>query len=210
VARAVEDALRRQAGDVARDVEDLKIALTYDDGILLGRIRRVEITAAAATFAEFTRRNAARLRLRDVRIVVDDLLVNPLSVHAAGRLDVLDAGRLRLEAATVLAADLQAFLRELKGFRRTTVAMGDGAVDVTIAQAGPDVHARLWIEPSATGLVTLRAGRVRVGAVRIPEALVTWVVRQYDPMPRVASRLPFPVDVGAIVITPQSLRIMPR
>ena len=210
VARAVEDALRRRAGDVARDVEDLKIALTYDDGILRGRIQRVEITAAAATVAEFKRRDAARLRLRDVRVVIDDLLVNPLSAHAAGRLDLLDAGRLRLEAATVLAADLQSFLAELKDFRRTTLALRDGAVDVTIAQAGPDVQARLWVEPSATGLFSLRADRVRVGAVPIPGALVTWVVRQYDPMPRVASRLPFPVDVGAIVITPQSLRIMPR
>ncbi|HEV8614712.1 MAG TPA: glycosyltransferase family 39 protein [Methylomirabilota bacterium] len=210
VARAVEEALRRRAGDVAREVDDLKIALTYDDEILRGRIRRVEMTAAAATFAEFKRRHAARLRLRDIRIVVDDLLVNPLSAHAAGRLDVLDAGRLRLEAATALAEDLRSFVRELKGFRRTTLAMGDGAVDVTIAQAGPDVRARLWVEPSTTGLFALRAGRVRVGAVPIPEALVTWVVRQYDPMPRVVSRLPFPVDVGGIVITPQSLRIMPR
>jgi dolichyl-phosphate-mannose-protein mannosyltransferase len=210
LARAVEEAMRRQAVDVARDVDDLHIALTYDDEILSGRIKRAEITAAAATIAEFKRRDPARLRVRDLRIVVDDLLVNPFSAQAAGRLDLLDAGRLRLEAATILAPDLQAFLHGLKGFRESAITLGDDAVDITIAQPGPDVHARLRLEPASGGLFAIHADAVKVGAVPIPAPLVAWVVRHYDPVPAVTSRLPFQVDVGRIVVSAEALRVTPR
>ncbi len=210
LAGEIEAAIRRQTADVAREVEDLRIALTYDAGILQGRVRRAEITAAAATIAEFKRRNPAQLRVRDLRLVVDDLLVNPFSAHAEGRLDLLDAGRLRLEAATVSAADLEAFLHGLKEFRRSTVQLLDGAAEVTMAQPGPDVHARLRFEPGAAGLFTIHPEHVRVGAVPIPATLVTWVVRHYDPVPKMTSRLPFRVDVGRIVISAQSLRVIPR
>jgi len=49
MARAVERAIRARLPEVARDVEGLEIRLTYDDAILRGRIRRVELRAGAAT-----------------------------------------------------------------------------------------------------------------------------------------------------------------
>src|SRR5438034_7177597 len=107
MARAVERAIRARLGEVARDVEGLQIRLTYDDAILRGRIARVELRAARATVGDLTRRNAALARVRDLQLGVDDLLVNPFSAYADGRLNPLDAGLVRLERATILAADFR-------------------------------------------------------------------------------------------------------
>jgi hypothetical protein len=30
----------------------------------------------------------------------------------------------------------------------------------------------------------------------LPDALVSWIIRNFDPTPRIASRLPFPVEFG--------------
>src|SRR5436309_925375 len=114
MARAVESAIRARLSDVARDVEGLEIRLTHDNGIRRGRIARVELRAATATVGDLTRPNAARARVRDLQIGIDDLLVNPGSAYAERRLDPLDAGRVRIERATILAADFSAFLHQLK------------------------------------------------------------------------------------------------
>jgi SAM-dependent methyltransferase len=51
LAAAIEAGLRHRLAEVARDVEGLQVRLVYDDGILGGRLRRVEIHAAAAPWA---------------------------------------------------------------------------------------------------------------------------------------------------------------
>jgi hypothetical protein len=50
---------------------------------------------------------------------------------------------------------------------------------------------------------------LRIGPLPIPEALANWVIRQYDPAPRIASRAPFAIAVGRIVVTPEAVRIVP-
>jgi hypothetical protein len=40
--------------------------------------------------------------------------------------------------------------------------------------------------------------------------LVDWVVRAWDPTRRIASRLPVPMTVGRIDITPEAIRISAR
>jgi hypothetical protein len=207
VAAAVEAALRRRLGEVARDLEGLDIRLDHDADILGGRVRRVEIRAAAATLGELTRRGAATLRVRDIRIVLDDLLVNPWSAVAETRLDPLDAGRVRIEAATITQADLQAFVAGLKRFRRTTIAVDGDALAVAVRQTGPDVTARVRLLPAPDRPFAIVAERVRVGGVPVPGALVNWVIRNYDPTPRLAARLPFPVEIGRVSIGAQAVRI---
>ena len=207
VAAGVEAGLRRRLGEVARGVEGLEVGLVHDDGILTGRIPRAEIRAAAATLGDFARPGSAQLRVRDLRIVLEDLVVNPWSARTEGRFDPLDLGRLRLESATVTMADLQALLAGLKHFNRSTVTAEGDALRVTIRQAGPDVSARVRLAAAADRPFAITAEGVRVGRVPVPDALVGWVVRNFDPAPRIASRLPFPVTIGRVTVQDQALRI---
>jgi hypothetical protein len=155
---------------------------------------------------ELTRRGAAALRVRNVRLLADDVLVNPFSL-GDGRLDLLDVGRLRLEHAEVSASDLQAFLDQLKEARGVRITLVEDRVEVAIAHAGPDFDARVRIVPAIDRPFALRVERVRVGPVPLPSVLIDWVARNYDPTSRIASRLPFPVEIAPISIAGQSLRI---
>ena len=167
VAAAVEAALRRRLGDVVRDVEGLQIHVVYDDAIRAGRIGRVEIRTLAATFGEFARGRTPTLRVRDIQAwSIEDFLVNPWSARE-GRLDPLDAGRVRFESATLALADLQAYLaalprlRRLGGGRRRRCVAGHRAAGRTrrqraraVAERAPTGRSR-W-RPSTCGWVGCR------------------------------------------------------
>jgi hypothetical protein len=43
--------------------------------------------------------------------------------------------------------------------------------------------------------------------VPLPDALVHWVIRNYDPTPRLAARMPVPVGIGDVTITPEAIAI---
>ncbi|HUK64856.1 MAG TPA: glycosyltransferase family 39 protein [Dongiaceae bacterium] len=207
VAAAIEAALRRRLGDVVRDAEGLQIHLVYDDAIRGGRVARAEIAAAAAPLGEFARGRTPTLRLRDLRVVIEDFLVNPWSALGEGRLDPLDAGRVRFESATLALADLQAYVAGLPRFHRSVIAADGDALRVTVRQLGPDVSARVRLQSAADRPFVLVAERVRVGRVPVPDVLVNWVIRNYDPSARIAARLPFPVALGHISVSGQALRI---
>jgi hypothetical protein len=204
-------ALARQLGDVATGIEALRIDLAYDpDAFRRGRLGRLTLGADAAMVGELRRPDAARLRVRDLRLVVEDLVFNPWSAAAERRLDLLDAGRVRLDAATVEAADLAGFLAGLRRYRRASVALEPGALAVAFAEWGPDVRARVRLLPAPDRPFAVEALDVSVGGVPIPGWLVRGVIRHYDPTGRMASRLPVPVEVGPIEITPAAIRIGPR
>jgi hypothetical protein len=207
VARALEAAFRRRLQEVARDVEKLEVKLEYGRDILAGRVRRVEIRAAAATVGELRRRDAALLRLRDVRLTLDDVLVNPFSAYLEGRLRPLDVGRLRVEGATLAAADFQAFLRGLRGFRRAAVVLEPERLTFTFAQPGPDLAARVRLVAAPDRPFAVEVERVHLGGLPVPGVLVDWVIRQYDPSGRIASRLPMPVEMAPISMTAEAIRI---
>jgi hypothetical protein len=192
---------------VVRDVEGLDIRLVYDDGIRSGRIKRAEIRAAAATVGEFARRRTPTLRVRDLGVVIEDFLVNPWSALDGGRLDPLDATRARFESATLALADLQAYVARLPRFHRSVVAADGDALFVTMRQVGPDVSARVRLVSVPDRPFAIVAERVRVGPVPVPDALVNWVIRNYDPSARIAARLPFPVELGRVSVSDQALRI---
>jgi hypothetical protein len=207
MANAVEAGLHRRLGEVARDVEGLELRLTYDDGILTGRVSRADIRAAAATLGEFARPGSSSLRVRDIHLVLEDLLVNPWSARDGHRFDPLDVGRLRLGSATVTIADLQTFVAAQKRFRRSTVSADGDAIAVALRQTGPDVTARVRLLNAPDRPFALSAEHVRVGGVPVPGPLVNWVVRNFDPSPRIASRVPFPVQLGRVSVRDQALRI---
>ena len=206
-AREVQAAVRRALADVAADVQGLDIALSYDETLLRGHIGRVDIRAAVARLGEIKRPGSPLLRVADVRIVFEDVLVNPFSVHSTGRLSPLDAQRAALEQATIREADLQAFLKEQKGFKTASVKLEPGALAFVIGLPGPDVAARIRLLPASERPFALAAEHVTVGGIPVPAPLVDWVVRTWDPTPRIASRLPMPVALRRIDITPEAIRI---
>ncbi len=206
LADAVEAALRERLGDVARDVVGLGLRLDYDEGIRQGRVRRVEITAAAASLGELRRRHAATLTLRDLRIVLEDVLVNPSAAWHQRRFDLLDVGRFRLDRATITGDDLRAFVARERGFTQATLTLGAGYVDVRLPLPGPDVAARVRLLSVTDRPFALAAERVRLGGVPVPGPLVNWVVRNFDPSLRLA-RLPIPVQVGRFSLTPEAIQV---
>jgi len=206
LARRLEAAMRRRVGEVARDVDGLEIRLTYDDAIARGRVQRLEVTARVAAIGELRRRDAAILRIQNLRFVADDVLVNPYALEA-GRAELLDVGRFRLERMEVTAPDLQAFVTAIKGFRTTRVRLAAGGLDVVVEQPGPDLAARLRIVPAADRPFAIAIDRARLGWLPLPRLLVDWVVRNYDPTPQIASRLTFPVEVARVSVTEQAIRV---
>jgi hypothetical protein len=210
-AREVQAAVRRALADVTADVQGLEVDLAYDDEALLrGRLRRVDVRATSARVGELKRPGSPLLRVGDVRFVFEDVLVNPFGVHATGRLSPLDARRATLERVTIREDDLQALLKEQKGFKTASVKLEPGALAFSMSLPGPDVAARVRVLPARERPFTLVADRVTLGGVAVPSMLVDWVVRTWDPTPRIASRLPIPVTVGRIDITPEAIQISAR
>ncbi|MGH7393683.1 MAG: hypothetical protein ACREM3_30145, partial [Candidatus Rokuibacteriota bacterium] len=206
VAEAVEAAVLGGLAPVARDVVGLEVRLGYDREILAGRLRRVEIRAAAATVGDF-RRDRTPLRVRDLRLVFEDVLVNPLSAVAERRLDPLDVSRVRLERVTVAADDLLTFLRGQKAFRQARVRLGPGTITLELPQRGPDVHARVRLEPAPDRPFVLVSDGVAVGGVPVPGPLVDWIMRHYDPSRALAARAPFDMAIAPVRIEPDAVRI---
>ena len=210
LAREVQAAVRRALADVATDVQGLDIALGYDESLLRGHVGRIEIRAASARLGELKRPGSPLLRVSDVRMVFEDVLVNPFAVHATGRLSPLDARRAAIQQVTIREADLQAFLKEQKGFKTASVKLEPGALAFAIGLPGPDVAARVRMLPAMDRPFALSAEHVTVGGLPVPALFVDWVVRTWDPTPRIASRLPLPVTVERIDITPEAIRISAR
>lgn len=207
LAHTLEAAVRRQLGAVAREVDNLTIRIEHDADIVRGRVKRIELSADSANIAEYRRPDAATLRVRRLSMVADDVLINPFSLDADGRAELLDVGRLRLMHADIGGGDLQAFLGGLKAFKRSRVRLAEGAVYFTARQPGADVSALVKVLPATDRPFVLEVQRASVGWIPVPAILVNWVVRHYDPTPRLKSRLPFPVEIGRVTVTEQALRI---
>jgi hypothetical protein len=207
VVEAAERLFWQWLANYARDIAGASVRLQYDDGAREGRLTRVELSAASATFAEFQRRRAARLRVEDVRMVFEDVIINPYSAVRGERLEPLHVGALRLERARIRADDLARFLSELPGLQ-PQVTLEQGRLRVVVTQFGPDASGWVRVLPAAgTRPFTIVADDVRVGLLPVPGALVTWVTRQYDPTGRIARRLAMPVTIGRIAIEPTAISV---
>ena len=73
--------------------QGLDITLGYDQSLLRGHVGRVEIRATAARLGDLKRPGSPLLQVGDVRMVFEDVLLNPFAVHSTGRLSPLDARR---------------------------------------------------------------------------------------------------------------------
>jgi hypothetical protein len=207
IARAVETAFRRRLESYAVDVRDLAVAVEHDREIQAGRIRQLRVSAAGATVGDYARPGSPRMRLRELRATLDEVVINPASALGEHRLDVLDIGRLRLEGLRIEASAFQEFLRQNKAGRRTTVRFGDGFAEVGVALLGPDIQARIRLTPAADRPFAIQASDVRLGGLTVPGFLTDWVMRNVDPSGRVARRLPFRVELATIALRPDGMTV---
>ncbi len=208
LARRIEAGAGGLLREFVADAEGLRVGLEYDDAALLqGTIRRVTISAVVARVGELRRPSPATLRLRDVRVALEGLRVNPARAVAEGVIEPLALDRFRIGRFKLEEADLQAFLAEIKRMRRSRVALLDGEAQIHIAQGGPDVDLRLSVLAGRDGRpVVFGARAVRVGGIRVPDVLTGWIVRNYDPTLKWA-RLPVAVDVSPIRIRRGTLEV---
>lgn len=207
LATALEAAIRRQLGAVAREVDNLAVRIEHDAEIVRGRVKRIELSADSAVVADYRRPEAPRLRVRRLSVVAEDVLVNPFSLETDGRAELLDVGRLRLARAEVGGDDAQGFIGQLKPFRRTRLRLTADAIYVTARQPGADLLALVRVVPGADGSVALHVERASIGWIPLPTRLVNWIVRRYDPTERLTSSLPFPVEIARVAVTEQALRV---
>jgi hypothetical protein len=207
VARDIESAFAGRLPEIARDVEGLRVRLEYDREILVGRIRRAELSLASGTVGELRRRGSATVRVRDLVIVLDDVLVNPFAAHEVRRLDALDIGRVRLVHARIDEPDFQAFLAGLKGLREASVRLEDGAFRFRMPLRGPDVSAHVRLVPSPERPFAMLSDGVRLGWVPVPDLLVDWVMRAFDPSLKLAARAPMPVEIAPLSVSPAGVVI---
>ena len=207
LAARLADAVGRGLGDIARDVVGLSVRVDHDPAIVRGEVRRLEIVAAEATLGDLRRPRSGVLRVRDVRVIIDGLLVNPWGLTTAARFEPLDARRITLARATIGAADLTALLSEMKGFARTAVRLEPDALRFHVELPGPDVSGRVRVVPAPGRPFVLDPSHVRLGGVSVPTPLVAWVFRSFDPSARLAERLPVPFEIASVRITPDAIRI---
>jgi hypothetical protein len=193
--------------DVVRDAQGLRITLDYrDDALLAGSVAGVTVEAQSALVGEFVRRKPP-LRIGPVRLRVRDVVVNPGRLAAAGTVELLDVGSLHVERLGVAERDLAEFIAQQRGLTGLRATMEEGWIQARWALPGPGLSARLALAAGGPpDPFTLRAADVRYGGVRLPRLLVDWIVRNFDPTPRLR-RLPMPVSMAPIRIQRERLEV---
>ncbi len=207
LARRLKNGIVAFLDPYARDLEQLTVDLSADpEALLRGEIRRMRLEAKSARVAEFARK-WAELRLREIRMSLEGVLINPYRFEGSGEIELLGVEKMRIERLVVTQEDLRAFLVGFRQLGGLTVGLEDGGVSVALAQRGPDVAGRLRLSNGTGGApLTVHAERLSLGGIPLPPLLVHWIFRQYDPTPRLA-RLPIAVELGQIRVEPHRIVI---
>ena len=208
VARRLEHVQEVAVADYVRDAVGVRVSVDYrPEAILRGEIDHLRVEARAATVGELKRRDRAPLRVREVRIDVDRLLIDPRRFVDTGALEILDAGALRIDALLITQADLDELLRGQPAGSALSVQLGDGWAEVRHRRF--PAWARVTFSPGVGDPpFVLRVQDLRVAGIRIPDVLVDWVVRHFDPTPRLKN-LPVRVSLGSIRIRPGRVVVEP-
>ncbi len=206
VGRLLSRAQEAALADYVRDVEGLRITLDYrPEAILEGLVDHLHVEARTATVGELRRRDRAPLRVRDVRIDVERLLVNPQRLVATGALEILDAGGLRIDTLAITQADLDEFLRGQPAGAALTVRLGKDRAQVKLKRFPGTARVGL-LSGGGDSPFSIVVDDVEVAGLPVPGFLVDWVVRHFDPTLRLRN-LPVPVSLGRIRIRPGRVEV---
>jgi len=208
---ALADRLRIGAeallADVVRDARGLRVSVEYrDEALRRGEVDQVTVQAESALVGEFVRRKPP-LRIGPVRVRARGVVVNPGRLAGTGVVELLDVESLTVEWLEISQQDLTDFIAQQRGLSGLRVTMEEGWIRVDWRLLGPALSARLALAAGTPpDPFTLRATDVRYGGVRLPALLVDWIVRNFDPTPRLR-RLPMAVVLAPVHIRPQRLEV---
>src|SRR5438876_56069 len=128
---------------LVRDPEHLRIDLRYrPEAILRGELVTLTVTADAASVGELTRTDRLALRVRNIRVALQNVVFDPVEVLERRVLEPLNVGAVSIERAVVTQADLQRVIDDQRRAVRMAVELGDGAAQVRASGLGPRIGAR--------------------------------------------------------------------
>jgi len=193
-----------------RDAENLRIDVRYrSEALLRGEVDSLTATADGASVGELARKDRLPLRVRSIRVTVQNLVFDPVEVLERRVLEPLDVGTVSLERLVVLQADLQRVIDDQRQFARMTIELGDGAAQARVTGLGSRGEARVRVLPGSERVpIALDVDQLRIGWLRVPDPLVHWIARNFDPSPQLA-RLPIKILIAPIAIRPGRLEIGP-
>jgi hypothetical protein len=167
------------------------------------------VTADAASVGELSRKDRLPLRVRDIRVTILNLVVDPVEVLERRVLEPLDVGTVSLERLVVLQTDLQRLIDDQRQFARMTVELGNGAAQARVTGFGPRAEARVRVLPGSEKIpIALDVDQLRIGWLQVPDSLVHWIARTFDPSPQLG-RLPIKIQIAPVAIRPGRLEIGP-
>ena len=195
---------------MVRDAENLRIDLRYrPEALLRGEVDSLTVTADGASVGELARKDRLPLRVRSIRVTVQNLVFDPVEVLERRVLEPLDVGTVSLERLVVLQTDLQRVMDDQRQFARMTLELGDGAAQARVTGLGPRSEARVRVLPgSARVPIALDVDQLRIGWLRVPDPLVHWIARNFDPSYQLG-RLPIKILIAPVAIRPGRLEIGP-
>ena len=193
-----------------RDAENLRIDVRYrSEALLRGEVDSLTATADGASVGELARKDRLPLRVRSIRVTVQNLVFDPVEVLERRVLEPLDVGTVSLERLVVLQTDLQRVIDDQRQFARMTIELGDGAAQARVTGLGSRGEARVRVLPGSERVpIALDVDQLRIGWLRVPDPLVHWIARNFDPSPQLA-RLPIKILIAPIAIRPGRLEIGP-
>lgn len=208
VARQLQSAPDKLLADTFAETVDFRTRVGYaPDALLRGEAARLEILADSAVVGEIARRDRAPLRVRNLRIDIEGLRFDPRRFVEAGELQVLDVGAIRIRQLTILESDLAELLRGQPAGQGVTLRLREGFAEATVQRGGLRVSARVRLTaPAGDRPLGMQVEDVRVGPLPVPDILVNWVVRHFDPT-LALRRLPVEVTVDPVVIRPGRIEV---
>jgi len=199
IARRLERARETALAEYVRDAVGLRVDVSYrPEAIRQGLVDHMRVEALAATVGELKRRDRAPLRVENVRVDVEGLLVDPRRLVETGAIEILDATRFRIDALRITQADVDALLRGQPAGRALDVRLDEGGAFVRLR--GLPASARVGARAVAGDPpFALSVRDVRIAGLRAPALLVDWIVRHFDPSLRLKN-LPVPISFAPIRI----------
>jgi Dolichyl-phosphate-mannose-protein mannosyltransferase/LmeA-like phospholipid-binding len=192
--------------DLVREARGMHIAVDYqDEALRRGEVDSVALEAESALVGEFARHKPP-LRIGPVRVRARGVLVNPGRLAETGKVELLDVRSLTVERLGVGEQDLAEFLARQRGLGRLRATMEEGSIRVDWPLPGPNLSARVVVTAGPPPPFTLRADVVRYGGLRLPPLLVDWILRNFDPTPRLR-RLPITVSLAPVHVRPHRLEV---
>ena len=191
-----------------RDPEGLQIHLRYrPEAILRGEVDTLTVTADAASVGELSRKDRLPLRVRTIRVVLQNVVFDPAEVLERGVLEPLDVGAVSVERLVVMQTDLQRVIDDQPQYTRMTIELGDGAAHARVSGLGPRMEGRVRILPGRDRVpITLAVDHARIGWLAVPDPLVHWIASNFDPSSQLA-RLPVRVLLGPVAIRAGRLEV---